>query len=236
MGKFMSNLPGGKIAFRPLHFIWIADCSGSMGGSKIHELNNAIRNAIPAMQQVASENPSAEVLVRAVKFSDGARWHVANAVPIEKFTWQDLSADGCTDMGKALQLVAEQLKMPPMTDRALPPVLVLLTDGEPTDDFNSGLKTLTDLPWGRKSVRIGIAIGSDANLDVLQKFMGNSEQQPLLANNAEQLTAYIKWASTAVLKSVSQQTSIGHGQAAPTTNVVLPNAPQINNPSIGDVW
>ncbi len=50
----MSKLPGGALASRPLHFIWVADCSGSMSvDGKIQALNNAIREAIPHMQQVA---------------------------------------------------------------------------------------------------------------------------------------------------------------------------------------
>ena len=121
----MSKLPGGPLARRPLHFIWIADCSGSMGGKKIEILNFAIRNALPHMKEAAAENPNAEVMVRAVKFSSGASWHVANAVQVEQFDWVDLDANGVTDMGKALQLVAEQLDPDVMPQRALPPVLVL---------------------------------------------------------------------------------------------------------------
>ena len=87
------------------------------------------------MRKVADENPNANILVRAVKFSDGAQWHVAQPTPIENFRWMDLSADGVTDLGKALKLVADQLRCPPMEERALPPVLVLMSDGQPTDDF-----------------------------------------------------------------------------------------------------
>lgn len=199
----LKKRPGGELANRPLHFIWIADCSYSMEGSKIQSLNHAIREAIPAMQSVAADNVNAEVLVRAVKFSDGAKWHVAEATPVEDFKWQDLQVDGMTDMGAAFRLVADQLKMPPMTERGLPPVLVLISDGQPTDDFESGLKELMALPWGKKAVRIGIAIGEDADMEVLQQFIGNKELQPLHAHNAEQLVNYIRWVSTAVLQAAS---------------------------------
>jgi uncharacterized protein YegL len=110
---------------------------------KIQALNTAIREAIPHMQNVADDNPNAQVLVRAVKFSNGAQWHISQPTPVADFTWQDISADGETDMGKALALVAEQLKMPLMSDRGLPPVLVLISDGQPTDDYDSGLKALS---------------------------------------------------------------------------------------------
>ena len=156
----MKRRPGGELATRPLHFIWIADCSGSMAtDGKIQALNYAIRNAIPDMQKVADENPNAQVLVRAIKFSSGAQWHVSQPTPAADFEWTDLSADGVTDMGKALSMVADQLKIPPMTDRALPPVLVLISDGQPTDDFESGLEMLMEQAWGKKAVRIAIAIG-----------------------------------------------------------------------------
>src|SRR5271167_3124745 len=169
------NRPGGKLISRPLHFFWIVDCSGSISGSKIHELNYAIRTALPEMQTVARENPNAEVKVRAVKFSDSAEWHVSQPTPVENFTWTDVTASGVTCMGSALSLVAEQLKMPPMEQRALPPAIVLVSDCQPTDDFGGGLSALIDQPWGRKAVRLAIAIGGDADLDVLQKFIGTPE-------------------------------------------------------------
>ncbi len=34
----MSNRPGGELAKRPLQFIWLCDCSGSMSGKKIESL------------------------------------------------------------------------------------------------------------------------------------------------------------------------------------------------------
>lgn len=230
--------PGGELASRPLHFIWIADCSGSMSAEgKIQALNNAIRDSIPHMQKVAEENPNASVLVRAVKFSDGAQWHIPTATPAADFKWVDLTTSGMTDMGKALRLVADQLKMPPMTDRALPPVLVLISDGQPTDDFHGGLQALMDLPWGKKAVRIAIAIGEDADQAILQDFIGHNELQPLQANNAEQLVNYIKWVSTAVLKSASSPPSqVAGGKAnMPALNIPIPAAP--NAPAAtGDVW
>lgn len=204
----MSKRPGGQLATRPLHFIWIADASGSMrDDGKIQALNMAIREAIPHMQKVASENPNAQVLVRAIKFSSGAQWHISQPTPVEDFKWVDLKADGVTDMGKALTMVADQLKIPPMTDRALPPVLVMISDGQPTDSFEKGLQKLMDEPWGKKAVRIAIAIGKDADSAVLQKFIGHNEIKPLQANNPEALVNYIKWVSTAVLKSASSPAS-----------------------------
>ncbi len=233
----MKKRPGGELATRPLHFVWIADSSGSMeADGKIQALNYAIRNAIPDMRKVADENPNAQVLVRAIEFSSGARWHVSQSTDVADFEWTDLSADGVTDMGKALSMVADQLKIPPMSDRALPPVLVLISDGQPTDDFESGLEELLEQPWGKKAVRIAIAIGEDADNDVLQKFIAHPELKPLQANNSESLVKYIKWVSTAVLKSASSPASQAAGAASPVTNVPVPDAPDAAPSAADDVW
>lgn len=231
----MQRRPGGELATRPLHFIWIADCSGSMSmDGKIQALNNAIREAIPHMKDVADENPNAQVLVRAIKFSSGATWHIAQPTPVGEFKWVDLTAEGVTDMGKALSLVADQLKVPPMNERALPPVLVLISDGLPTDDFARGLRELMELPWGKKAVRMAIAIGEDAGYDVLQNFIGHAELKPLPANNPEALVKQIKWVSTVVLKAASSPAT----PTDPSTggNVPIPTPTDDGGSSSGDVW
>jgi uncharacterized protein YegL len=210
-----------------------------MSGSKINILNLAIKDAIPHMQRVANDNPYADVLVRAIQFSSGAQWRIAHPTQVALFTWTDLTADGVTDMGRALTMVADQLKIPPMTERALPPVLVLVSDGQPTDDFNAGLRALMEQPWGKKAVRIAIAIGDDADIEVLQKFIGNPEIKPLLANSPELLVRYIKWVSTAVLASATAPPSQrAPGGAAPSSNVPIPAPPDpgVGPASAGDVW
>jgi uncharacterized protein YegL len=202
---------------------------------KIQQLNNAIREALPEMKKVADENPNAEVMVRALKFSSGAQWINPSPVPVDTYTWADLDADGVTDMGIAFEMVAEQLKMPPMPERALPPVLVLISDGQPTDDWKSGIKKILDQPWGMKAVRISIGIGGDADISALQEFIHNSELKPLTAKNPEALVKYIKWVSTAVVKSASAPASKTGESKQPTGNVEIPQVPSAPQ-NVDDVW
>ena len=208
------NTPGGEMAKRPLEFFFICDCSGSMYGNKIESLNAAIRSAIPAMQDEARQNPHAQLFVRAIKFSTSAEWHLASRTEVENFSWVDLDADGVTEMGAAFKLVAKEMKMPPMSSRGLRPVMVLVSDGLPTDDWESGLKTLMSERWARKAIRIAIAIEGNFDLHPLKSFtMGDPaladslemcpHQIPLIAKNAAQLAKYIKWASTVVQKAAS---------------------------------
>jgi uncharacterized protein YegL len=226
----MSEIPGGVMAHRPVHFFWLLDCSGSMSiNGKIESLNFAVREAIPEMQRVAHENATAQLMVRVITFSDGAQWHVHASTPIDDFQWSDVTTAGITDLGAALRLVADELQTPPMPERALKPVLVLVSDGQPTDDWRAGLQAVDRTPWGKRAVRVAVAIGQDADISMLKEFLANPEQEPLQAHNPTQLAGAIRWASTVAVRVAS--TPRGAGPTA------LPSAPPdpADDPD-NDVW
>ena len=230
---------------------------------KMQALNQAIRQSLPGMARVALDNPEARVLVRAVRFADRAHWHNAQPTPVEQLQWHDLQAGGVTAMGEALELVADQLASPPMEERALPPVLVLISDGQPTDDFEAGLDRLLRQPWAQKAVRLAIAVGHDADQEVLQQFIGpqprsprggtempggsgelprqqvagssRSPRRPLQASNATALAQYIQWASTAVVGAASMPASRLGLAGEPAGNIPLPDLPPTLLDPVGDV-
>jgi uncharacterized protein YegL len=208
------------MAARPLHFIWLADASGSMRvGGKIQALNTAIREAIPTMRTVAGENPHAAVLVRAMRFADHAQWLVEQPVPVGEFQWHDLEACGVTALGEALAKMGDALEPPFISERELPPIIALVTDGLPTDDFHTGLNHLLSKPWGRRALRIVVAIGEDAATAEAQEnfrsFVANDALRPLQANNPEALAGHIHRVSTAVLKWVLAPPSQAGGSFFP---------------------
>lgn len=192
--------PKVEVAKRPLHVIYIVDCSGSMKqAGKIQSVNAAMKEVIPSMRRIARDKPGLELFVRVLKFSTGAQWQVSQPTPIDQFEWTDLTADGETHLGAALRLLVEQLKRPPMPQRAYPPFLILVTDGYPTDDFSGGLKALNEEYWGRCASKAAISIGEDAARPeaqaVFEKFLG-PEVKPLQANTAEEIVRYIRTTST----------------------------------------
>lgn len=138
-------------------------------------------------------------------------------------------ADGTTsagtDIGTALSQVASDLQMQKMPTRALPPVLVLVSDGRPTDNFKTGLQELEKQPWGKKAVRLAIGIGADADANVLQQFIGTPEIKPLTASNPDTLARYIRWVSTAVLGAVSAPASQTERPSG-GLHVALPTPPE----------
>jgi uncharacterized protein YegL len=235
------------MASRPLHFIWLADASGSMRvDGKIKALNHAIREAIPHMRHAALDNPHAAVFVNAIRFADEAQWIGNRLIPVSEFKWQDIEAGGATAMGEALAMVGETLQPPLMTDRALPPVIALVTDGLPTDDFQAGLNHLLSKTWGRQSLRVVVAIGEDSASneaqEIFRAFMANDAMRPFHANNPEALAEQIRWISTAVLKSVSSpagRPTASDSSANPagwTTTLPLLTGIDVARSEEADVW
>jgi uncharacterized protein YegL len=230
------------------HLVIVSDEMGSTEGvQEIAAILNAA--AIKAhVVGVAAPDGAHETLAR---LTGGQFWDIATTRSVQDFerllhtiagtiarevsmrlTSGALSAG--TDMGAALHMLAEQMKMPPMPERAMPPVLVLVSDGKPSDDFASGLHALLAQPWGKKAVRIAIAIGKDADETVLQQFIDRPDLEPLHANNPAELVQHIRWVSTAVLKSASAPASSAAYGTIPLGNVPIPAAPA--GAPVDDVW
>jgi len=184
------ELPGGKFGpRRDVHFYWILDASRSMFGEKIQSLNYAVARSIPEMRKVAAKHPRANVLVRALRFATDARWVTQRPTPLSEFEWRDIQAEGETSMGLALSMVCDELDglaaRVDKGERYFPPVLILVTDGHPTDErkvFEAALQRLLTHRLGESATRLAIAIGTDVGPDGMQclrRFINNPTIKPL---------------------------------------------------------
>ena len=203
------TLDPGALAKRQLHVILALDCSGSMRGDRIASLNYAVRSALPELKSVAADNPEVQVFVRVLRFDTVARWHIEEPCLVDRVEWEDLAAGGETAMGGALTLIADALAPDQFTGRQLPPVIVLASDGYPTDDIEAGLSRLLREPAAMTATRLAIAIGSNTDMETLERFMESpgGQLKPLRANNAPDLVKSIKWATTAAVKATSSPTN-----------------------------
>ncbi len=239
-------VPAGEVAKRTLHFFWLADCSGSMAGTKMATLNQSIREVLPEIEEVVKDHPEVRVEMRAIRFSTSVDWHVGPApVPLSKFTWPELRPDGATATSQAIRLLIQQLDIAAMPERGLPPVCILISDGFCTDsqeEYDRAIQELDAIPWGLKAVRLAIAIGDETHYDEgeLLKFVSpglRKEVGILKAHNKSDLLNHIRWASTAAVRSSSKsyvdESVRGEPSARIHTNVILgpPPVPQITDSS-----
>lgn len=204
----MDERPGATLTQRALHFFIVADCSGSMAvDGKIQALNNAVRETIPHLVEVASGNPHAQLLVRVIGFSTGAWWHIERPTAVETLRWEELSAGGYSDLGAALDLLIDELDESRLPGPALPPAILLISDGMPTDDYEDRLRHMLSTTWGHRSIRLAVGIGRDYDEEVLQRFIGAGSVAPLTATNPEQIVRYIRWASVHASQMASSAVS-----------------------------
>ena len=70
----MSLLDAVSIPRRTMTLFFLVDTSGSMSGDKIGAVNEAIREVIPEIKDISSENADAQIKIVVLEFSSGARW------------------------------------------------------------------------------------------------------------------------------------------------------------------
>jgi uncharacterized protein YegL len=162
---------------RQMVLFFLIDTSGSMQGTKIGAVNTAIREVIPELADIGGADIDLKIAV--LEFSIGCRWqNPAGPVSVDDFFWSNLTAEGGTDMGAAFHELAEKLsrnaflKAP---SASVAPVILLLSDGQPGDDYQSALAVLKNNNWFKSAVKVALAIGSDADMGVLAEFTGTNE-------------------------------------------------------------
>jgi uncharacterized protein YegL len=158
---------------------FLIDTSGSMEGNKIGAVNDAVVNVLPMLNDISETNPDAEIKVAALEFSSGVNWLYDEPKLAKDFIWQDVTAGGLTSLGGACAELASKLSrnggFMQSASGSFAPAIILLSDGGPTDNYEVGLAKLQSNNWFKSAIKIAIAIGDDADKDVLKQFTGNSE-------------------------------------------------------------
>lgn len=186
-----------EIARKTLVMFYMIDVSGSMEGTKIATVNDAMRELLPEMKKISDDNADAIIKLAVMQFSSGAEWLTQFPVDFDDFSWNDLEAVGATYLGEACELLNSKLsKEEFLQDKVgnLAPVIILMSDGGPNDDFDSGLAKLKENRWFRHAIKVAIAIGDDADKGVLAQFTGSSELV-IEAKNKQMLKKMIKFVS-----------------------------------------
>lgn len=178
---------------RALPVIILADTSGSMSEEgKIDALNEAIQNMVSTFKQESARQ--AEIHVGLITFGgESAEMHLPLAKASEIEAMKPLDAFGRTPMGHAFELATEVLEDKEIiTSRDYRPVLILLSDGIPTDSWQAGLERLTNSERGQKASRFAMAIGAEANIDVLEAFNNDLEAPVFKGNDARDIHRFFR--------------------------------------------
>ena len=205
------TIPGQK---PKVDVVLVVDQSGSMEGSKIGSLNTAMEEVIPEIRDIGEAD--ADIKVAVLTFSSGSQWMYQEPIPIEDFKWKNVTANGVTDLGDAFSKLAgklsrnEFLKSPTIS---FAPVMFLMSDGYPTDDYKEGLEKLKNNKWYKAGIKVALAIGEDADQDVLAEFT-TSKEAVVTAYNGEALAKLIRFVTitSSQIGSKSMQLTDGNDE------------------------
>lgn len=169
-----------KMPAKKLVLFFVVDTSYSMKGAKIGALNHAVEEILPMIGDFSKNNSDTDIEIAVLQFSSGVKWSYHNPVPAESFSWRTLTVDGATDFGAAcselsLKLTKKAGGFMQSASGSFAPVFILLSDGGPTDSYQTPLKKLKEINWFKAGIKIAIAIGDDADTSVLSEFTGSSE-------------------------------------------------------------
>jgi uncharacterized protein YegL len=92
------------------------------------------------------------------------------------------------------------------------PAIFLMSDGEPTDDWEGGLNILKQNNWFKAGVKVAVAIGDEANKEVLKAFTGSMEAI-LETCSAAILIRMIKFLSVRASQVASKSSNVSDSQA-----------------------
>jgi len=198
--KFVANKA------RPLPVIIMADTSGSMSvDGKIDSLNQSLRDMIKSFSEETRSR--AEINVSVITFGGQARVHL-NLTPAHQIEQiEELNATGGTPLGQACTLAKELIEDKEIiSSRAYRPVIILLSDGHPTDDYDTAFNELINSERAQKATRFALSIGADADDSVLSEFNNDIEAPVFHAKNASDIHRFFRAVTMSVSNHSKSQT------------------------------
>lgn len=180
---------------RRLPVYLLLDTSSSMTGEPIEAVKNGVQMMVHSLRQ----NPQAieTAFVSIITFDSEAK-QLIPLTDLASFQTVDLKAAGTTALGAALSLLADKLENE-VTKTTLEqkgdwkPIVFIMTDGVPTDDWQAGFQKLKAV---KKGLIVGCAAGNNADDKVLKEI---ADQVVRLSNtDADSIGKFFQWVSASI--------------------------------------
>lgn len=208
---------------RRLPVYLVLDTSGSMSGEPIEAVKNGVQVLISTLRQDPYALETA--FISLITFDSDAR-QLVPLTDLSSFQMPEIKAAGGTSLGAVLQLVADSVsrevaKSTPDVKGDWKPLVFLMTDGIPTDQWQSGLNAFQNSKIG---ITVACAAGSGADVGLLKQI--TNTVVALDTADAATIKAFFKWVSASV--STGSQKIESGGKEVAGLNELPPPPPEVN--------
>lgn len=208
---------------RRLPVYLLIDTSGSMTGEPIEAVKNGMQVLISTLRQDPYALETAYVSI--ITFDTQAR-QLIPLTDLTSFQVPDIAANGLTALGAGLSELSacidrEVLKSTPDQKGDWKPLVFLMTDGGPTDNWQSGLSEFRKRKVG---MVIACAAGPVADTKVLKQV--TETVVGLDTTDSSAIKSFFKWVSASV-STGSQKVESG-GKEVGGLNELPPPPPEVN--------
>ena len=180
---------------RRLPVYLLLDTSGSMTGEPIE----AVKNGVQMMMHSLRQNPQAleTAYVSIITFDNEAK-QIIPLTDLASFQMVDIKAASTTALGAALALLADKMdaeitKTTADTKGDWKPLTFIMTDGVPTDDWQTGFNKLKAV---NKGLIVGCAAGQGADDAILKQICGATVR--LDNADSESISKFFQWVTDSI--------------------------------------